>query len=62
MTRRVLLASLNAGGGHNALRDSFASALARVDPDQKQFERVTSFFQRTVRRAFTPHTCEAPGL
>ncbi len=40
MTRRILLASLNAGGGHNALRDSFASALARLDPDQKQFERV----------------------
>jgi len=29
MTRRVLLASLNAGGGHHALRDSFAAALAR---------------------------------
>ena len=22
----------------------------------------SSFFQRTVRRTFTPHTCEAPGL
>ena len=36
MTRRVLLASLNAGGGHHALRDSFAAALARVDPEQQR--------------------------
>jgi len=36
MTRRVLLASLNAGGGHHALRDSFAAALARVDPEQER--------------------------
>jgi UDP-N-acetylglucosamine:LPS N-acetylglucosamine transferase len=38
MTRRVLLASLNAGGGHHALRDSFAAALARVDPEQQRLE------------------------
>ena len=40
MTRRVLLASLNAGGGHHALRDSFAAALARVDPDQRGLDPV----------------------
>lgn len=39
-TRRVLLASLTAGGGHHALRDSFASTLARVDPDQQRFQPV----------------------
>jgi hypothetical protein len=38
MTRRILLASLNAGGGHHALRDSFAAALARVDPEQQRLE------------------------
>ena len=37
MTRRVLLASLNAGGGHHALRDSFAAALAR-DPEQPRLD------------------------
>ena len=40
MTRRVLLASLNAGAGHHALRDSFAAALARVDPEQRAFHPV----------------------
>ncbi len=40
MTRRVLLASLNAGGGHHALRDSFAAALARVDPEHQRLAPV----------------------
>ena len=40
MTRRVLLASLNAGGGHHALRDSFAAALARADPDPQGLDPV----------------------
>jgi hypothetical protein len=40
MTRRVLLASLNAGGGHHALRDSFAASLARVDPGRQELEPV----------------------
>ncbi|HTS82794.1 MAG TPA: hypothetical protein VMH40_19490 [Myxococcaceae bacterium] len=40
MTRRVLLASLNAGGGHHALRDSFAAALTRVDPARERVEPV----------------------
>jgi processive 1,2-diacylglycerol beta-glucosyltransferase len=38
--RRVLLASLNAGGGHHALRDSFHAVLRRLDPDHRQFEPV----------------------
>ncbi|RPH71142.1 MAG: hypothetical protein EHM78_08660 [Myxococcaceae bacterium] len=40
MTRRVLLASLNAGGGHHALRDSFAAALARLDPEHPRLTPV----------------------
>ncbi len=40
ITRRILLGSLNAGAGHNALRDSFAAALARVDPEQQRFQQV----------------------
>ncbi|HUM09554.1 MAG TPA: hypothetical protein VLT82_01265 [Myxococcaceae bacterium] len=40
MTRRVLLASLNAGGGHHALRDSFAAALARNDPEHQRLAPV----------------------
>lgn len=56
--RRVLLASLNAGGGHNALRDSFAAALARVDPEQQRFQqevwnsadRVIDWFYATCVR------------
>lgn len=40
MTRRVLLASLNAGGGHHALRDSFAAALARVEPEHPPLRPV----------------------
>jgi len=58
MTRRVLLASLNAGGGHNALRDSFATALERVDPEQQRFQqevwnsadRVIDWFYSTCVR------------
>jgi hypothetical protein len=38
--RRVLLASLTAGGGHHALRDSFHAVLRRVDPEHRQFEPV----------------------
>lgn len=40
MTRRVLLASLNAGGGHHALRDSFAAAMTRVDPEHQRLQPV----------------------
>ena len=40
MTRRVLLASLNAGGGHNALRDSFAASLDRADSGPQRLEPV----------------------
>ena len=40
MTRRALLASLNAGGGHHALRDSFAAALARADPERQRLDPV----------------------
>src|SRR5215469_10362874 len=39
MTRRVLLASLNAGGGHHALRDSFAAALGR-NPEHPRLDPV----------------------
>ena len=40
MTRRVLLASLNAGGGHHALRDSFAAAVTRADPEHQRLDPV----------------------
>ncbi|MFN0063005.1 MAG: hypothetical protein ACKVPX_10890 [Myxococcaceae bacterium] len=36
----MLLASLKAGGGHHALRDSFDAALQIADPQQTRFERV----------------------
>src|SRR5262249_46312168 len=35
---RVLLASMNAGGGHHALRDSFDEVLQRVDPARDTIE------------------------
>src|SRR5262249_31859725 len=38
--RRVLLASINAGGGHHALRDSSDAVLQRVDPAQDTIEPV----------------------
>jgi processive 1,2-diacylglycerol beta-glucosyltransferase len=38
MPRKILLASINVGGGHTALRDSFHLALERVDPDKARYE------------------------
>lgn len=38
MVRKVLLMSMNVGGGHTALRDAFATSLARVDPEGRRFE------------------------
>ncbi len=38
MSRKVLLASMHVGGGHAALRDSFAQVLTRVDPERRRFE------------------------
>lgn len=40
MARRVLLATMNVGGGHTALRDSFATALQTIDPEQRRYEGV----------------------
>ena len=37
---RVLLASMNAGGGHHALRDSFDAVLQRLDPAHQHVEPV----------------------
>lgn len=37
---KVLLASMSAGGGHHALRDSFHTALKLADPDANRFETV----------------------
>jgi len=58
MTCRVLLASLSAGAGHHALRDSFAAALGRVDPAHERVQplvwnsadRVIDWFYSTVVR------------
>jgi hypothetical protein len=53
MTRRVLLASLNAGGGHHALRDSFAAALGR-DPEQQRLDpRVWTSADRFIDRFYS---------
>ena len=41
MPRRILLASIEAGAGHNMLRDSLASALRRADPEHRSFEPVS---------------------
>ncbi len=40
MVRKVLLMSMNVGGGHTALRDAFAASLARLDPEGHRFEVV----------------------
>ena len=41
MPRRVLLCSLEAGAGHNTLRDSFVGVLRRADPEHRAFEPVS---------------------
>jgi processive 1,2-diacylglycerol beta-glucosyltransferase len=41
MPRRILLGSIEAGAGHNMLRDSLASVLWRVDPQHRSFEPVS---------------------
>lgn len=38
--KKVLLASLNAGGGHHALRDSFHQVLRTADPEGRRFQPV----------------------
>jgi UDP-N-acetylglucosamine:LPS N-acetylglucosamine transferase len=38
MPRKVLLGSIDAGAGHNALRDSFLSVLRRFDPEHRVFD------------------------
>ncbi len=40
MPRKILLASMNVGGGHTALRDSFHLALQRVDPAKARYEPI----------------------
>jgi processive 1,2-diacylglycerol beta-glucosyltransferase len=40
MPHTVLLASLEAGGGHAALRDSFHAALSEADPGRKHFAPI----------------------
>ncbi|MGQ0507928.1 MAG: hypothetical protein ACT4TC_21710 [Myxococcaceae bacterium] len=40
MPRKVLLATMNVGGGHTALRDSFAQALGAVDPRRDRFDPI----------------------
>lgn len=45
MARKILLMSMNVGGGHTALRDAFATSLQRLDPEGDRFE-VTSIESR----------------
>ena len=41
MPRRILLGSVEAGAGHNMLRDSMAAVLRRVDPEHRSFEPMS---------------------
>jgi UDP-N-acetylglucosamine:LPS N-acetylglucosamine transferase len=41
MPRRILFGSIEAGAGHNMLRDSLASVLRRGDPQHRNFDPVT---------------------
>jgi UDP-N-acetylglucosamine:LPS N-acetylglucosamine transferase len=41
MPRQILLASIEAGAGHNTLRDSFADVLRRSDPERRAFQPVS---------------------
>lgn len=52
MGRKVLLASMHVGGGHAALRDSFAQVLAKVDPERRRFEPVSWDSRDTFISAF----------
>jgi processive 1,2-diacylglycerol beta-glucosyltransferase len=58
--KRVLLGSMNVGGGHNALRDSFATSLKMFDAEARLFEpilfdsvdtKVSRFYESTVHMA-----------
>jgi processive 1,2-diacylglycerol beta-glucosyltransferase len=58
--KRVLLGSMNVGGGHNALRDSFAASLKMLDAEGRVFEpilfdsvdtKVGRFYESTVHMA-----------
>jgi processive 1,2-diacylglycerol beta-glucosyltransferase len=58
--KRVLLGSMNVGGGHTALRDSFAASLKMVDPEGRVFQpilfdstdtKVSRFYESTVHMA-----------
>ncbi len=53
MTRRILFASLEAGDGHNVLRDSLVASLRRVDPEHRSFEPVSwTSADRSVQRFY----------
>lgn len=58
MGRKVLLASMRVGGGHTALRDSFAQSIRRVDPNGERLEldlwecadqSIEDFYKTVVR-------------
>ncbi|HLT29914.1 MAG TPA: hypothetical protein VK013_07720 [Myxococcaceae bacterium] len=62
MARKILLMSMNVGGGHTALRDAFATSLQRLDPEGTRFEvmsiesrdEATLAFYKWVVRYLTP--------
>ncbi len=53
MTRRILFGSIEAGAGHNMLRDSMVAAMRRVDPEHRSFEPVSwTSADRSVQRFY----------
>ena len=53
MTRRIFFGSIEAGAGHNMLRDSLVSVLRRVDPEHRSFEPVSwKSADRSVQRFY----------
>jgi len=53
MTRRILFGSIEAGAGHNMLRDSMVAVMRRVDPEHRSFEPVSwTSADRSVQRFY----------
>ncbi len=53
MTRRILFGSIEAGAGHNMLRDSLVASLRRVDPEHRSFEPVSwTSADRSIQRFY----------
>lgn len=63
MPRRVLLASMDVGGGHRALRDSFAALLSAADPSRAEWELIPfDSRNRSVDRFYSACVRHLPAL